>query len=120
MKIKFNGYVYDDKFVKKLDKECKRVCAHDFKNYLHDATYGGVSVIDRLRELRKESEPFKRIDSEKVLNLSQDELLEIVKDFYKSLSPTLYQKVDSILDKNNPNSNYKVEIYTDATDLIGM
>lgn len=116
MNIKFNGYVYDDEFIKKLDKECERVQAHGFKDYLHNATYGGVSIIKRIREIREESESFKKIDKEKELKLSQDKLLQIVKDFYKTLSPTLFQKVDSILDKNNPNPDYKVEIIEDKSD----
>lgn len=116
MKFEFNGYIYDDNFVQKLDKNCEKVQAHDFKNYLHDAHYGKMSAIDCLREIRKESEGFKKIYKEKLFNLSEDELIKIVKDFYKQLSPTLSQRINSILDKENPNPYYKVQIITDSND----
>lgn len=114
MKFVYNGYTYDDDFVKKLDKSCARVQAHGFNDYLQNARFGGISPIDRLREIRKESDGFQKHDKEKSLKFSQEEQLEIVKDFYKKLSPTLSQKVESIFDKNNP--DYKVNIITDPSD----
>ncbi len=116
MKFVYNGYVYDDEFVEKLNEKCKKVQAHGFKNYLHDAVYGGKSAINRLKEIRTECEDFLPIEQEKQLNLSQEKLLEIVKDFYRTLSPSLSQKVDSILNKENPNPDYKVEIIEDKND----
>ena len=116
MKFVYNGYVYDDDFVKKLNEKCREVNAHGFKNYLHDSVYGGKSAIERIREIRKKSDNFQTYNNEKKLNLSQDELLEIVKNFYKQLSPSIGEKVDSILNKENPNSDYKLEIVTDPNN----
>ena len=116
MKFVYNGYVYDDDFVQRLNEKCGQVKAHGFNDYLKNSRYGGISPIDQLRKIRKETEDFKKYDKEKSLKISQEELLQIVKDFYKQLTPELSQKVDSILDKENPNPNYKIELITDPND----
>ncbi len=114
MNFKYGGYTYDDDFVRKLNEKCGEVKAHGFNDYLHNARYGGIAPIDHLRNIRKESDDFQRIDREKKLNLSQDELIQIIKDFYKQLNPRLYKKVETIFDKNNP--DYKVEIIPNPND----
>ncbi len=114
MKFVYNGYVYDDFFVQKLNEKCGQVQAHGFNDYLQNSRYGGISPIDQLRKIRKETEDFKKIDREKSLKLSQDEQLQVVKDFYKQLTPELSEKVNSILEKTNP--DYKVNIITDPLD----
>ncbi|MBQ9795987.1 MAG: hypothetical protein IJW36_03425 [Clostridia bacterium] len=112
----YNGYVYDDDFVKKLNRNCEKVQAHHFNEYLANARYGGISPLEQLNIIRKELNDFQKVDNEKTINFSQEQLLQIVKDFYESLNTQLSQQVNSILNRENPNPNYKVEIITDRKD----
>ena len=113
MKIKFGNFIFDNNVVETINKKCDLVKAHNFNNYLHESKFGGKSVVEVLKEIKRKKE-FVKIDTkEKDLNLSIDQQKVIVIDFYKYLSKELADKASDIL--NERDNRYCVNITMDKT-----